>query len=153
MTNNFRSEKIFTRSRLVRIIGSLFLILVFLFRGTAFAADETVDEATRFLSFTKEVRCIVCQNQNLAESTAPLAKDLRDKIHKMILEKKSDEEIKNYLVKRYGEFILLRPRLNKLTYLLWTFPLLGCFFVAWYLFYFSFSSDSQKSKSVDTFSQ
>jgi cytochrome c-type biogenesis protein CcmH len=111
--------------------------------------EETASEIARFLILTKEVRCIVCQNQNLAESTAPLANDLRDKIHKMILEKKSDEEIKDYLVKRYGEFILLRPRLNKFTYLLWAFPLLGCTVILLYLFYYRFG-DNQKKSDIST---
>lgn len=103
------------------------------FSSTAFCLDESDSDAARFSTFTKEVRCVVCQNQNLAESTAPLANDLREKIHKMISEKKSDEEINDYLVKRYGEFILLRPRFNKLTMLLWLFPLLGLSSVFWYI--------------------
>lgn len=112
-------------------------LLSYLFLSTAFAVDTHNTDAERFTNLTQEVRCIVCQNQNLAESTAPLANDLRDKIYKMILEKKSDEEIKDYLVKRYGEFILLRPRFNKLTYFLWLFPFLGMAFIFWYLRRFS----------------
>src|SRR5438477_3151938 len=86
-------------------------------------------DTQRFQSLTQEIRCVVCQSQSIADSNAPLAKDLRNKVYEMVLEKKSNEEIKNYLAKRYGEFILLRPRLNKLTVALWVFPVLACFFV------------------------
>jgi len=68
---------------------------------------------------------VVCQSQSIADSNAPLANDLREKIYRMMLEKKSDAEIKQYLVKRYGEFILLKPAFNKLTLILWIFPFLG----------------------------
>lgn len=82
-------------------------------------------DAERFSTLTNETRCVVCQFQNIAESNAPLAASLRDKIYQLIQEKKSDAEIKSYLVKRYGEVILLKPRFNPLTALLWGFPLLA----------------------------
>lgn len=118
--------------------------LTFLLRGVCFlisfissiasAASLSETDGLRFATFTQEVRCVVCQNQNLADSTAPLAKDLRDKIYMLILEKKSDKEIKDYLVKRYGEFILLRPRFNPVTYFLWLFPFIGVAGILWFLF-------------------
>lgn len=88
-------------------------------------------EQARFQSLVKEIRCVVCQNQSIADSNAPLANDLREKIYLMVAEKKSNVEVKEYLAKRYGEFILLEPRFNKLTSLLWLFPFLGltCVFV------------------------
>lgn len=86
-------------------------------------------DAVRFQSLTKEIRCVVCQNQNIADSNAPLANDLREKVYRMILDKQSNDEIKLYLTKRYGEYILLEPRLNKLTFLLWGFPIFGLFFI------------------------
>ena len=89
-----------------------------------------------FQNFIKEVRCVVCQNQSLADSSAPLANDLRDKIYALMVAKKTDEEIKNYLVLRYGEFILLKPRLRLLTLPLWFFPFFGLlivFFCVWIL--------------------
>lgn len=78
--------------------------------------------AERFSTLTNETRCVVCQFQNIADSNAPLAGSLRDKIYQLIQENKTDEEIKAYLVKRYGEVILLKPRFNPLTALLWGFP-------------------------------
>jgi cytochrome c-type biogenesis protein CcmH len=82
-------------------------------------------EANRFYTLIKEIRCVVCQNQTIADSNAPLANDLREKVYQLVNAKKSNEEIKDYLVKRYGEFILLKPRFNKLTFILWAFPFIG----------------------------
>jgi cytochrome c-type biogenesis protein CcmH len=107
------------------------LILLFGMSLTAFAvpADPysftSPTEAERFTTLTHEIRCVVCQNQNIADSSAPLANDLRNKVYQMIITQQSDAQIKAYLVSRYGEFILLKPRLNKSTWLLWGFPLLG----------------------------
>lgn len=114
------------------------LLIIFMLASYSYANQEpyqfTIAETKRFESLTKEIRCLVCQNQSLADSNAPLANDLRDKIHKMILEKKSNAAIKQYLVKRYGEYILLNPSLNKMTVLLWSFPFLGIMLVFVLLF-------------------
>jgi cytochrome c-type biogenesis protein CcmH len=85
----------------------------------------TPQDAHRFSVLTNETRCVVCQFQNIADSNAPLAGSLRDKIFQLIQEKRTDDEIKDYLVKRYGEVILLKPRFNPLTAILWLFPALG----------------------------
>lgn len=77
---------------------------------------------------------MVCQNQNLASSTASIAIDLKHKIYAMIQEKKSDAEIQDYLVRRYGEFILLKPRWKPLTALLWLFPAVGLILLGALLF-------------------
>lgn len=90
-------------------------------------------DAQRFSTLTKEVRCVVCQFQNIAESNAPLAAGLREKIYQLIQAKKSDDDIKAFLVKRYGEVILLRPRFNPATMLLWLFPLLALLVFAFIL--------------------
>lgn len=81
-------------------------------------------EKQRFLSLTKSLRCLVCQNQSLADSDADLANDLRKKIYSMIQEKKSDDEIQQFLVSRYGQFILFSPPLQRSTVLLWGFPMI-----------------------------
>ncbi len=85
----------------------------------------STEDAHRFQTLTESIRCVVCQNQTIADSYAPLANDLRDKVYQMVLARKSNEEIQQYLVKRYGDFILLEPRLSKATLLLWSFPLIG----------------------------
>ncbi|RDI40180.1 cytochrome c-type biogenesis protein [Aquicella lusitana] len=107
------------------------LIFMLFWVNSTFAIERdpypftSVADAKRFESLTKEIRCVVCQNQNIADSNAPLANDLRLKVYQLVKNNKSDEEIKAYLVKRYGEFILLRPRFNLLTAILWLFPLFG----------------------------
>ena len=72
-----------------------------------------------------ELRCLVCQNENLAASNAELAQDLRNEVYSMITTKNMDEAaIKNFLVERYGDFVLYKPPLKKSTFLLWTGPFL-----------------------------
>ena len=80
------------------------------------------DKQARFQKLTNELRCPKCQNQNLADSNAEIASDLRTKIHLMLEENKSDDDIVNYMLERYGDFVLYQPRLSKQTYLLWFAP-------------------------------
>jgi cytochrome c-type biogenesis protein CcmH len=82
------------------------------------------EEEQRFTDLIKELRCLVCQNQSLADSNADLAQDLREEIYNEMLEGKSNNEIIDYLVARYGDFVLYRPPLKPATYLLWTGPVL-----------------------------
>jgi cytochrome c-type biogenesis protein CcmH len=79
-------------------------------------------EQERFNRLTGELRCLVCQNQNLADSDAPLAHDLRDEIFEMMQAGRSDEEIKRFLVERYGDFVLYRPPMKGNTLILWLGP-------------------------------
>jgi cytochrome c-type biogenesis protein CcmH len=82
---------------------------------------DPVSEA-RLLSISEELRCLVCQNETLAASQAELAEDLRNEIRGMIRQNKSDKEIKDYLVSRYGNFVLYRPPVEPTTWLLWFGP-------------------------------
>jgi cytochrome c-type biogenesis protein CcmH len=121
--------KIMSTKTIKIFLQIIFLCLLSLPRAYALPEDpysftSTVDRE-RFTALITETRCVVCQNQNIADSSAPLANDLREKIYHMITEKKSNEEIKNYLVKRYGEFILLKPRFNQTTFILWMFPFMA----------------------------
>ena len=84
---------------------------------------ETQQQEDRFNALTLELRCTVCQNQNLADSDATLAHDLRRKVHEMLLAGKTNDEIKKYMVDRYGDFVLYRPPVQQNTYLLWLGPL------------------------------
>lgn len=81
-------------------------------------------ERQRFKALTNELRCTVCQNESLAESTAPLARDLRMELFAMIQDNRSDMEIRQFMVDRYGDFVLYRPPLAGHTLLLWGGPLL-----------------------------
>jgi cytochrome c-type biogenesis protein CcmH len=85
--------------------------------------DNDVDRQ-RYQTFIDEMRCPKCQNQNLAGTNSPIAEDLRRELVFMIKDGKSDKEIVDFMVERYGEFILYRPRLSPATLLLWGAPVL-----------------------------
>ena len=100
--------------------------------GAAHAAIDTYEfrdevERERFRSLTAELRCPKCQNQNIADSDAPIATDLRREIYRMLDDGRSDKEIVDFLVMRYGDFVMYRPPLDSRTWLLWygPFGLLG----------------------------
>ncbi|OUS10350.1 hypothetical protein A9Q90_01480 [Gammaproteobacteria bacterium 54_18_T64] len=76
----------------------------------------------RYQKLVAEYRCPKCQNQNLAESDSPISVDLRSQIRRLLEEGASDTEISDYLVARYGEFVLYRPKVQASTYLLWLAP-------------------------------
>ena len=84
---------------------------------------------------SKNIRCMVCQNESIDDSNAPLAKDLRILIRNKITEGYDSEEIYKFLTDRYGDFILLKPPLKSQTFILWFFPLLlfliGVYFIYW----------------------
>ncbi|HVZ43689.1 MAG TPA: cytochrome c-type biogenesis protein [Ramlibacter sp.] len=86
------------------------------------AQDPAVEQ--RLIAIAEEVRCLVCQNESLAGSRAELAEDLRREIRGQIRQGRSDAEILDFLVSRYGDFVLYRPRVKPLTWLLWFGPLL-----------------------------
>ncbi len=85
---------------------------------------ESPEQEERFDDLTQELRCLVCQNQSLADSDAVLAQDLRNEVFVMLQQGNSNEEIKRFLVDRYGDFVLYRPPFRKDTLLLWLSPLL-----------------------------
>jgi cytochrome c-type biogenesis protein CcmH len=81
-------------------------------------------EEVRFQDLVRELRCLVCQNQNLADSDATLAKDLRAEVFELMRSGKSDAEIKTFLTDRYGDFVLYKPPVKPGTWVLWFGPLL-----------------------------
>ena len=91
-------------------------------------------EEARFHALVSELRCVMCQNQSLADSNAQIAVDLRREVLELMREGRSDAEIKEFLVARYGEFVLYRPRMEATTWLLWLGPalllLVGGFVIA-----------------------
>ncbi|MBB5884563.1 MULTISPECIES: cytochrome c-type biogenesis protein [unclassified Xanthomonas] len=87
-------------------------------------AYRSAAEEARFHALTAELRCVQCQNQSLADSHAQIAMDLRREVLELIHQGKSDAQIKQFLVDRYGEFVLYRPQLEARTWLLWFGPLL-----------------------------
>ena len=86
------------------------------------AADPALEQ--RVTALASELRCLVCQNQTLADSNAPLAEDLRNQVREKMRHGASDSEIVDYMVARYGDFVLYRPPLKLTTALLWFGPLL-----------------------------
>jgi len=78
----------------------------------------------RYQSFIEELRCPKCQNQNLAGSDSPISADLRREVHRLIMEGQSDKEIIDFMVSRYGEYVLYRPRAQGATLILWFAPVL-----------------------------
>ncbi len=105
--------------------GLMILLCVLTFAAMAdearpLAANPVTEVQVRRLS--EELRCLVCQNQTLADSSAPLAEDLRNEIREMAAKNMSDQEIIDYLVARYGDFVRYRPPLKSSTVLLWLGP-------------------------------
>ena len=104
-------------------------VLIFIcFAGPAFAIsgpDKLADpqQEARAVALQKQLRCVVCQSQSLDESNAPLAADLRRLIRARIAAGDSDAQVEQYLVARYGDFILMKPPLKPQTYALWFAPL------------------------------
>lgn len=84
-------------------------------------ADDPVTEQ-RLITISEEMRCLVCQNESLAGSRSDLANDLRREIRILINEGKTDEQIRNFMVERYGDFVLYRPPVKPITWLLWIGP-------------------------------
>jgi cytochrome c-type biogenesis protein CcmH len=112
----------------LRFIRALILATVFAW-GAAIAIDterafDDPELQTRYETIIRELRCLVCQNETIADSNADLAADLRHEIRGMIAAGRSDDEIRDFMTQRYGDFVLYRPPLSARTWLLWTAPLL-----------------------------
>ena len=109
-------------SRLRNLVAAVTLLLII----PVIADDPLIftdaDEEARYQQLTAELRCVVCQNQNLADSNAPLAQDLRKKIHSMMQAGRTDDEIKQFLIDRYGDFVLYMPPVKSNTLVLWLMP-------------------------------
>ena len=112
----------------MRTLFGFFLMMGLLFGGKALALDPIVynspTEEVRFKALAAELRCVMCQNQSIADSNAPIAHDLRMEVLRLMREGRSDSEIKQYLVERYSDFVLYEPPLRKGTWLLWAGPFL-----------------------------
>lgn len=86
-------------------------------------ADDPALEA-RVMALSAELRCLVCQNQTIADSHAELAIDLKNQVREMMIAGKTDDEIREYMVERYGDFVLYKPPVSESTFLLWFGPML-----------------------------
>ena len=97
-------------------------------------ADETAWDERRYMNLLSELRCLVCQNQSLADSHAGLAGDLRDHVRRMILGGADDDEIKRFMTERYGDFVLYDPPVAPRTYMLWGAPFILLAMVVFFVF-------------------
>lgn len=109
-----------------KICAALMLIAGILLSGSAAALDpidyQSPAEEQRFKALSAELRCVMCQNQSIADSNAPIAHDLRMEVLRLMREGRSDAEIKQYLVARYTDFVLYEPPMRGGNWLLWIGP-------------------------------
>ena len=113
--------------------------LILLLIQTTFAESieakefESLDQESRYQVLIEDIRCPVCQGQSIGDSNSSLAKDLREQVRQMILSNKSDKDIYQFMVNRYGDFVVFKPPINWKTYLLWFAPLVFLIFCFIYL--------------------
>ena len=140
ITKNFLFTKVF--------ISIIFICLIQFFSINSYGVDpdeilKNKKQESRARDVSKNIRCMICQNQSIDESSAPLAKDLRILIRSKIKEEKNNEEIYKFLTDRYGDFILLKPPVKLSTLALWILPFI--FFVIGVFIVFS---HNKKSKNI-----
>ncbi len=112
----------------ISLISGLIILLMVL-APSVNAADDPLEftdpaQEQRYLTLIEGLRCLVCQNQSLADSNADLAQDLRQEVYRLLIEGDDNEDIIKYLVARYGDFVLYRPPFKSTTYLLWLAPVI-----------------------------
>ena len=126
-------------------------IIIQLFSNNSYAVEpeeflQNPNQEMRARNITKNIRCLVCQNQSIDDSSAPLAKDLRTLIRAKVQEKNTDEEIYKFLTDRYGDFILLKPPFKISTFLLWSLPFV--FFIIGIFILISHNKKSNKTLGI-----
>ena len=121
-------------------IFAAFTLMMMLLSQQGFASvnlyefSNPIDER-RFQSLTRELRCPKCQNQNIADSDAPLAQDMRDLTYDMIIDGQADAQIVAYMVDRYGDFVMYNPPVKPVTWLLWFSPFVLLVFILAIVFF------------------
>ena len=120
-------------------LNIIFILLIFQNFGYSLASTDSKREQNLF----KEIRCLVCQSQTIHESNSELAEDIKLLIREKVSAGKTDHEIKQFLVEKYGEWILMTPRFNQYTYLLWIAPLI-IFVIGFWFILNKVSSSKQK---------
>ncbi len=114
---------------------------------------DSTEQEQQYQRLTRELRCPKCQNQNIADSHAPLSKDLRQKVFEMTKAGKNEQEIKQYLVARYGDFVTYQPPMKPQTWLLWFGPVILFFGVLVVVIWQIKQKQSQKMPSIDLIQQ
>ena len=105
-------------------IALMFLLLPFQVVPDDLNTNLTATQQDLYQGIIQEVRCLVCQNQSIAESNAELAKDLREEIFQQVEQGRNEAQVKSYLKERYGDFVLYEPSFKQSTYFLWLSPIL-----------------------------
>lgn len=108
-----------------RLLSALLLAIGVMLPALALEPGEALDDPAleaRARAISRELRCLVCQNESIDDSAAPLARDLRRIVRERLVAGDSDDEVLDYVVARYGEYVLLRPRVKPQTWLLWFGP-------------------------------
>jgi cytochrome c-type biogenesis protein CcmH len=110
-------------------LRTVLVVLLLVLGGTAGAIDteDAFDDPVlqhRYENINRELRCLVCQNQTIADSNATLAQDLRREVRDMIAAGQTDAQIREFMIERYGDFVLYRPRMTAGNFLLWAAPVL-----------------------------
>ena len=132
------------------------IIIIFatlqLFANSSYSVEpeeflQNPQQENRARNISKNIRCLVCQNQSIDDSSADLAKDLRRLIRIKVLENKTDEEIYNFLTDRYGDFILLKPPFKISTFLLWSLPFIFLIFGI-FILYFHNKKSNENFKQI-----
>ena len=144
MINSYKDKRYLS----ISLLALSFLLAVSLFQNVTYSVDpnefledQKLELRARLIS--KNIRCLVCQNQSIDDSEAELAKDLRILIRKKILDGDTDDEIYSFLIKRYGEFILLKPQLKLNTLMLWALPFV--FAIIGIIIFFNLTKKSKKA--------
>ena len=130
--------------RIMGLILILFCNWTFAEEAPLLAKDPELEERVKAISL--ELRCLVCQNQTIADSNAGLAVDLKNQVRDMLRQGMDERQIKEFMVERYGDFVLYDPPIKGTTMVLWAGPLLMLFIAFW----FAVKVVRRRSKSVDT---
>lgn len=114
---------------ITNVLRTCLLAVLLAFGGNALAidAEDAFDDPVlqeRYEKINRELRCLVCQNQTIADSNATLAQDLRREVRDMIAAGQTDDQIRDFMIERYGDFVLYRPRMTAGNFLLWAAPVL-----------------------------
>ena len=117
--------------RIMGLILILFCNWTFAEEAPLLAKDPELEERVKAISL--ELRCLVCQNQTIADSNAGLAVDLKNQVRDMLREGMSERQIKDFMVERYGDFVLYDPPIKSTTLVLWAAPLLMVFIAFWFV--------------------
>jgi cytochrome c-type biogenesis protein CcmH len=135
---------------------SILLLFILVFTSSSYAVKiefhsfKNNQQEALYNQLIAELRCVKCQNQNLAESNAELASDMREKTYKMVVEGGTREDVVNYMTARYGDFVLYKPPLKKQTILLWIGPPIFLLISLYFLFKLI---RKQKSNPIESMSE